>query len=114
MRYLASRYDGASLYPQALDQRSDVDRWLDWQLSTLAPAIFPVFWGLIWTSPAERDNEAIAAATAYLTEVWRMLDHELSRRNMPLATNLHWPISRSEVRSTACSRFQLSGQISCI
>jgi glutathione S-transferase len=81
MRYLASRYDGASLYPQALGQRSEVDRWLDWQLSTLAPAIFQVFWGLIRTPPVERNNEAIAAATVRLTELWQLLDHELSRRN---------------------------------
>lgn len=88
MRYLASRYDGATLYPQALAQRSEVDRWLDWQLSTLAPAILPVFWGLIRTPPAERDNAAIDAATARLTEVWELLDHELSRRNYAAGNQL--------------------------
>jgi len=81
MRYLASRYGGAALYPQALGPRSEVDRWLDWQLSTLAPAIFPVFWGLIRTPAGERDNAAIAVATIRLTEVWQLLDHELSRRD---------------------------------
>lgn len=80
LRYLAARYGGERLYPVDLAGRSHVDRWLDWELGTLAPAMFPLFWGLIRTPPAERDPKALAAAQAKLTELWRILDQELSSR----------------------------------
>jgi glutathione S-transferase len=79
-RYLATRYGDGGLYPPDLSVRSQVDRWLDWELGTLAPTIFPVFWGLIRTPPEERNEAAIAAALKNLTELWHILDRQLADR----------------------------------
>lgn len=78
LRYLAARHDGEGLYPAAPASRSQVDRWLDWELGTLAPAIFPLFWGLIRTPPEKRDPKALASAQQRLTELWQVLDRHLS------------------------------------
>ena len=80
IRYLAARYDGERLYPKALGPRSQIDQWLDWELGTLAPTIFPVFWGLIRTPPEQRDGKALGAATEKLTDAWHLLDRHLARR----------------------------------
>jgi glutathione S-transferase len=81
MRYLASSYGGSALYPTAAAARAVVDQWLDWELGTLAPTIFPVFWGLIRTPVADRDETALAQATAKLVELWEILDRHLAGRD---------------------------------
>jgi len=53
--------DGAALYPTAPAARASVDRWLDWQLSTLSPAERVMFWGLVRTPAAARDWTAEGA-----------------------------------------------------
>jgi glutathione S-transferase len=78
-RYLATRYGDGSLYPTDLAKRAVVDQWLDWELGTLAPTIFPVFWGLIRTPEAERDHGAINEATKRLTAAFSILDRQMSR-----------------------------------
>ena len=37
MQYLADKFGPTSLYPQAIEQRADVNRWLSWQMCHLAP-----------------------------------------------------------------------------
>jgi glutathione S-transferase len=80
LRYLATKYGGERLYPTEFGARSQVDRWLDWQLGTMTPAMSPVFWGLIRTPPAERDVAAIDKARLQSATYWTLLDHELSAR----------------------------------
>jgi len=77
-RYLASRYGDGALYPPRLSARSQVDRWLDWELGTLAPTILPVFWGLIRTPPPARNEAAIAASLKSLIELWQIFDRQLA------------------------------------
>lgn len=79
LRYLAARHSAETLYPVSLPLRSQVDQWLDWELGTLAPAIFPVFWGLIRTPAAQRDEKALAAAQEKLAAVWQLLDRQLGK-----------------------------------
>lgn len=88
LRYLASRYGGEALFPAELGQRSEVDRWHDWELGTLAPAIFPVFWGLIRTPVAERNETAIAAAVKTLSGLWGVLDRHLRDNPHPACGRL--------------------------
>lgn len=76
LRYLAMQHGGtagAQLYPPAPAARASVDRWLDWQLSTLSPAERVMFWGLVRTPPAERDWSAIHASVAASAACWRIL-----------------------------------------
>src|SRR6201985_2897557 len=57
LRYLVMEYAPASpLYPSEPKQRASIDRWLDWSLSTLQPAERPVFWSIVRTPAAERDE----------------------------------------------------------
>ncbi|GGF36900.1 glutathione S-transferase [Aliidongia dinghuensis] len=79
-RYLANRYGGETLYPAEPGARSRVERWMDWQLSTLMPAIGPVFWALIRPQPGGPDAAALQALVARLAQVWTLLDRELAGR----------------------------------
>src|SRR5207249_2424198 len=49
VRYLAAKYGAGTLEPADLRARASASRWMDWQLTVCAPAIHPVFWGLIRT-----------------------------------------------------------------
>jgi glutathione S-transferase len=80
MRYLAMKYGGEALYPPDPAARANVDRWLDWQLTTVIPLDVPVFWGTIRTPPEKRDQAAIAANAQKLSGVWKILDDQLVAR----------------------------------
>lgn len=79
VRYIAAKYGEGSLYPTDLRTRAMGERWMDWQLSVLGPAIFPVFWGLVRTPPEQRDEAAIAAARDKLSAAIKILDSYLGR-----------------------------------
>ncbi|MEX3968625.1 glutathione S-transferase family protein [Paraburkholderia sp. EG286B] len=82
LRYIVMQYGGpGTLYPADPKARSSIDRWLDWSLSTLQPAERPVFWGIVRTPEAKRDVEKIAADVVKVTEVWKVLDVQLKRRD---------------------------------
>jgi glutathione S-transferase len=68
------------MYPAELAPRSQVDRWLDWEVGTLAPTILPVFWGLIRTPPEQRDEKKLAEAEMLLSKVLTVLDRHLSKQ----------------------------------
>jgi glutathione S-transferase len=78
MRYLANRYGGEALYPSEAGARALVERWMDWQLSALAPAIGPVFWALVRPSPGGPDAAQLAALIDKLAKTWALLDRELA------------------------------------
>ena len=79
IRYLAAGHGAGTLYPTDLRNRALGERWMDWQLSILGPAMHPVFWGLVRTAPGDRDNAAIARARDVLTTKMAMLDTFLGR-----------------------------------
>jgi len=80
VRYLAAKYGTGTLWPEDAGLRSLADRWMDWQITTLQPQLHPIFWGLIRTAEAERDEAAIAAAAAAIVPVWELLDEHLRVR----------------------------------
>ena len=80
VRYLAARYGSGGLWPEDPGQRAEADRWMDWQLTTLQPAISPVFWGLIRTPPERRDLAAITAGAERLGQAMQILDGQLRSR----------------------------------
>ena len=101
VRYLAARYGAGSLWPEHPGRRSEADRWMDWQLTTLQPSIGPIFLGLIRTPPEQRDTAAIAASADRLghamrssTATWR------ASLSLP-ATSSPWATSRSVVSAGA-------------
>lgn len=79
-RYLAATRNGERLYPKDPASRTHVERWMDWQLSVVGPAIFGAFWGLVRTQPEQRDQKAIAASQAKTTEAMQIFDAALAKQ----------------------------------
>jgi len=76
VRYLAARH-GSSLEPADLRVRAQAQKWMDWQLTVMAPAIGPLFMGMVRTPPAERNAKAIDDSKAKTGEATRMLEDQL-------------------------------------
>jgi glutathione S-transferase len=69
--------DACGLYPTNPGARASVERWLDWQLSTLSPAERNLFWGMVRTPVATRDMEAVRRAVSESAACWSILDARL-------------------------------------
>ena len=80
VRYLAARYGAGSLWPEDPAVRARADQWMDWHVTTLFPELATVFWGLVRTPPARRDNAAIALATKRAGWLYELLDEQLEGR----------------------------------
>jgi glutathione S-transferase len=78
VRYLAAKHAAGSLWPNDPGLRSEAERWMDWQLSTIHTGMCDVFWGLIRTSPEKRDMVAITKAAADTGKLWARLDETLA------------------------------------
>ena len=77
MRYLANRFDPGGLYPDAVLPRSEVERWMDWELATLQPAFIDLFWGFYRKPEAERDHAGIERDRQRCSAVFTTLDRRL-------------------------------------
>jgi len=78
VRYLAAKHKSA-LEPADLRVRAQAQKWMDWQLTVMAPAIGPLFLGMVRTPPAERNMKAIDDSKAKTGEATHMLDTQLAR-----------------------------------
>ena len=78
VRYLAAKHK-SSLEPADLKTRANAQKWMDWQLTVMAPAILPMFFGLVRTAPAERNMKAIEDSKAKTGEAARILDDQLAK-----------------------------------
>ena len=81
VRYLSAKHGAGTLWPNDLRQRADADRWMDWTTSTVAPAITPVFWGLIRTPAEKRDLKAIEEGVEKLAQAFQVLEQGLEGRD---------------------------------
>lgn len=80
VRYLAAKHDPGGLYPSSPEARAHAERWMDWQLSTLAGPLTTVFWNLVRLPAEKRDLAAVAHAAAKLAEAFERLDRHLAER----------------------------------
>jgi len=81
VRYLSARHGTGTLWPADAKQRADVERWMDWATSTIAPAMTPVFWGLIRTPPEKRDRKAIDDGIEKAAQAFHALEQSLEGRD---------------------------------
>jgi glutathione S-transferase len=81
VRYLAAKYGAGSLWPTDPGLRSEADRWMDWQNSTLNAPMRDAFWGLIRTPPEKRDGTAIEKSAVEAGKVWARLDQKLAGKH---------------------------------
>jgi glutathione S-transferase len=79
VRYLAAKYGAGRLEPADLQTRARASSWMDWQLTVAAPALTPVFWGLIRTPPEKRDHAAIEAGKVKTAAAMKILDAQLGK-----------------------------------
>ena len=80
LRYLAAGHAaGTPMWPGSLQRRANIDRWMDWQQTTLGTPMTTVFWGLVRTPPDKRDTAAVTAAAARLGVLYGILDGVVAR-----------------------------------
>jgi len=79
VRYLCARHALGSLYPEALPERFNAERWMDWQQTTLNPAGRNAFVQLIRTAPAQRRDDLIAQSNQQTEPLMALLDAHLSQ-----------------------------------
>ena len=79
LRYLCQAHaPRAALWPQEPRARANIDRWMDWQQTTMNRPMSVVFWNLVRTPPEKRDHEAIAAGIKDGGRMWGMVDAVLA------------------------------------
>jgi len=76
VRYLARKHK-SGLYPSGFEARNMVERWMDWELSVVAPRQGTVLVGLVRTKPEDRDNAEIEAARVAWARGMTILDAQL-------------------------------------
>ena len=79
LRYVAAKHANRTLEPADLKVRASAQKWMDWQLSVMAPAITPVFWGLIRTPAEQRDAKAIATGKEKTIAAAQIMDAQLGK-----------------------------------
>jgi len=55
VRYVAARYGAGSIWPEDPAERAKADEWMEWNTSTLQPALMGVFMN-VWRTPEFRRN----------------------------------------------------------
>jgi glutathione S-transferase len=80
IRYLSLKYGGDKLTPADPQRRAEAERWMDWQLSALGPAITPLFLGLYRTPPEKRDPAALEASRKRTAEMMALFDKHMAGR----------------------------------
>ncbi len=79
VRYLAAKHGGGSrFYPADPGARALADRWMDWQLTVIWPALLPAFLNLIRTPEDKRDMDVVATAVAKANAAAKILDTHLT------------------------------------
>jgi glutathione S-transferase len=79
LRYLANYFHADALYPADPVARSWVDRWMDWQLSSLGPVNGLLFRRIVRTPAHQRSQDAIDEAREQNAELFGLLDGFLER-----------------------------------
>jgi glutathione S-transferase len=80
VRYLCAKHGAGTFYPLDLKPRAEADRWMDWQTTTLQPAMSAAFHGLVRTKAAARDPAAIEASRRQTRLLVDLLERHLSDR----------------------------------
>ena len=80
IRYLARRYGNGQLTPADVEAQAIADQWIDWTVNEAWADLRPIFWGLVRTAQADRDNTAIEAHQRLLGRKLAIVDRWLADR----------------------------------
>jgi len=81
LRYLCATRGGAHLAGATPREAADVDRWMDWQQTTLLKPMTTIFFTWVRIPEPERDYAAAAAARDESERCWRMVEARLAGRD---------------------------------
>ncbi len=79
MRYLCATRDGERLHPKDPARRTQVERWMDWQLQSLTPPMTTLLLGYYRMPAEKRDPAALEAARQRGGELWAMVEGQLGQ-----------------------------------
>jgi len=77
VRYLCSKHGMGRLCPTDPQQRADMERWMDWQQTTLRPRFHALFDAL---KDTPSDDAALDTLKKAMDDAWSILDAQLARR----------------------------------
>jgi glutathione S-transferase len=85
LRYVVNSFgaglQGDGLYPARAAERSEVERWMDWHLSVIAPPMSLIYQQLIRFAPEQRNLNAILEAHQKASAALLLLDQHLASHN---------------------------------
>ena len=86
VRYLCAKHGMGILCPADLQPRADMERWMDWQQTTLRPRFHALYDALRNTVPP--GDAALESLTKALDDAWTILDVQLARQPFIAGANL--------------------------
>ena len=86
VRYLCARHGMGTLYPPELQRRADMERWMDWQQTTLRPRFHALSDALQNTLPP--NDAALESLKKALDDAWKILDAQLAKQPFIAGVNL--------------------------
>ena len=99
IRYLCQKYEN-KIFPTDIKSQAQINKWMDWQITTLYPPLRTIFFNLIRYPPEKRDMVAVDKASLECKELWKIIEDELSLKpyvlgseftlaDIPLAITAH-------------------------
>ncbi|KEA07686.1 glutathione S-transferase N-terminal domain-containing protein [Agrobacterium sp. SHOUNA12C] len=80
LRYLAEQYADEDFWPREPGRRAQIDKWAEWaKLNVALSFTAPVFWRIVRTARALRDDAAISAALALLGKKFDIAETQLEQ-----------------------------------
>jgi glutathione S-transferase len=80
VRYFCAKHGAATYMPSDLRHRAEADRWMDWQATTLSPAMHAAFHNLVRSAAERRDAAAIEASRTHTEPLMGLLNAHLAGR----------------------------------
>jgi glutathione S-transferase len=81
IRYLAAKYSPSDLWRETPEERSYIDRWIDWTATKLQPDFMDLFWNYYRKPEQERDRATIQQAREKCAHDYSLLDKYLDSKS---------------------------------
>ena len=86
VRYLCAKHGMGTLCPPDLQRRADMERWMDWQQTTLRPHFHALSNALQNTSSP--NDAALQSLKQAMDDAWKILDAQLAQQPYVAGANL--------------------------
>jgi glutathione S-transferase len=79
VRYLCAKHPKAPFSPSDVKVRGHADRWMEFQATTLGPALGPAFVQIVRFKPEDRDMKMISTNIEKAAGLWKHVDRQLGQ-----------------------------------